>query len=87
MQLSERIKIDESAGGDAGVYRRVTLRVINGTPYRFVYRIGFNNFATLTVVNDREGRQVHKYELGRVKAADMPGMVNLSLTLGKLLSF
>lgn len=86
MDIGARETIQESAGGDS-VYKRVTCRTINGARYRFVYTIGLGHYATLRVANDDLGEQVHAFELGRVKPADMPGMVNFSKSLGKLLQF
>lgn len=86
MVIGERKTVTESAGG-GWVYERVTRRVINGTPYRFAYRIDHHRFAHLVVGNELLGVQAHKYELGHVAQEDMPGMVDFSLRLGKLMGF
>ena len=79
--VSVRTVVEESAGGDGGVYRRITRRLINGRSYRFVYRIGFNYFATMTVGDEELGTQVHKWELGRVAEENLPGLVGFSRDL------
>lgn len=81
IEIGARTDVQESAGGDAGVYRKSWWRSINGTPYRFVQRVDANRFSTLTVGNLETGEQVHRYEW-RVK--EMPGLVNFSLGLGKM---
>lgn len=79
--------VDEASGGTAGVYRRTTQAVIDGSPCRVEYRISESRHASVWVLDLSTGEEMHSFGLGPVKGTDLPGLAQFSRTLGKLIRF
>lgn len=85
--MQSSFEVEQRAGGYAGKYARVTQAVIGGAPCRITYRIDEVGFASVRIGNLSTGEQAQWHEVGHVDARDMPGLVNASKTLGKLIRF
>lgn len=82
--IGERLSTVGSSVGASGVYRSAHVRVINGTMYAFHHEVYPSGRGRIEVFRDDEAMPCRVFT-GKVRK--LPGLMNVSKMLGKLISF